>query len=213
MQDTLYLQLDANIMIRHPHVCLQDIARISCSNPKLLNRMRVLPVVTLDPARPGRYVMTVMDLIDLIHQKEPGLTVTPLGETDFILTYEKPAAVHQILHFIKIAAVCLITFFGAAFSIMTFNTDADVGTLFSQIYTQVTGKASNGFTVLEISYSVGLGLGVLFFFNHFGSMKITSDPTPMQVQMRSYEDNINKTIIEDQSRSQPDGDSSRQGPS
>ena len=69
MQDTLYLQLDANIMIRHPHVCLQDIARISCSNPKLLNRMRVLPVVTLDPARPGRYVMTVMDLIDLIHQK------------------------------------------------------------------------------------------------------------------------------------------------
>ena len=44
-------------------------------------------------------------------------------------------------------------------------------------------------------------------------MKITSDPTPMQVQMRSYEDNINKTIIEDQSRSQPDGDSSRQGPS
>ena len=53
MQDTLYLQLDANIMIRHPHVCLQDIARISCSNPKLLNRMRVLPVVTLDPAGPA----------------------------------------------------------------------------------------------------------------------------------------------------------------
>ena len=28
-------------------------------------------------------------------------------------------------------------------------------------------------------------------------MKITSDPTPMQVQMRLYEDDVNTTIIED----------------
>ena len=32
-------------------------------------------------------------------------------------------------------------------------------------------------------------------------MKLTDDPTPMQVQMRLYEDDINTTIIEDISRS------------
>ena len=31
-------------------------------------------------------------------------------------------------------------------------------------------------------------------------MKLTDDPTPMQVQMRLYEDDINTTIIEDISR-------------
>ena len=31
-------------------------------------------------------------------------------------------------------------------------------------------------------------------------MKLTNDPTPMQVQMRLYEDDINTTIIEDISR-------------
>ena len=33
-------------------------------------------------------------------------------------------------------------------------------------------------------------------------MKITTDPTPMQIQMRLYEDNVNKTIIEDIDRMQ-----------
>lgn len=208
MNDTLYLQLDANVIVRHPHVYLQDIARLSCTNPVVLNRLRVMAVANLDPERPGRYVMSVMDLIELIRKKEPALTIAPLGETDFILTYEKPSAHHMILRVIKIAFICLASFFGAAFSIMTFNTDADVGTLFAQIYAQVTGQTSSGFTVLEISYSIGLGLGVLFFFNHFGHMKITSDPTPMQVQMRCYEDDINKTIIEDISRQHSNQESS-----
>lgn len=213
MNDTLYIQLDANVEVHHPHVYLQDIAKMSCTNPKLLNRLRVLPVIHLDPQKPGRYVMSVMDLVELIRQKSPDLTITPIGETTFIITYEKAAPQHLLFRYVKIAAVCLASFFGAAFSIMTFNTDADVGTLFSQIYTQVTGKSSSGFTILEISYSVGLGLGVLFFFNHFGHMKITSDPTPMQVQMRKYEDDVNLTIVEEISRKNANQENTRHFPS
>lgn len=196
MNAVLYMQIDANIQIKHPHIYLQDIARLSCSDSKILNRLRVMPVINLKPDAPGRYVMSVMDLVDKIQQKEPDLTVTPLGETDFILTYEKPGSQNLIFRWLKIAFVCLITFFGAAFSIMTFNADVDVEKLFQQIYFQVTGQNSSGFTPLEIAYSAGLGLGILFFFNHFGHRKITADPTPMQVQMRKYEDDVNTTITE-----------------
>ena len=164
MSDTLYLQLDQNIQINHPHIYLQDIAKLSCSNSKILNRLRVMPVINLDPNKPGRYVMSVMDLISEIKKKEPDLEINNIGEADFIIT---------------------------------FNNDVDVGGLFSQIYTQVTGQTSGHFTVLEITYSIGIGLGVLFFFNHFGHMKITDDPTPMQIQMRLYEENVNKTLIKD----------------
>ena len=196
MNAVLYMQIDANIQIKHPHIYLQDIARLSCSDSKILNRLRVMPVINLKPDAPGRYVMSVMDLVDKIQQKEPDLTVTPLGETDFILTYEKPGSQNLIFRWLKIALVCLVTFFGAAFSIMTFNVDADVEKLFQQIYFQVTGQNSSGFTPLEIAYSVGLGLGILFFFNHFSHRKITADPTPRQVQMRTYEDDVNTTITE-----------------
>lgn len=200
MSDTLYIQTDMNILIKHPHVYLQDIARLSCSNSKVLNRLRVLPVANLNPDTPGRYTMSVMDLVDLIQKKEPDLDITPLGELSFILTYQPPGKPQMIFEILKVVFISLASFFGAAFSIMTFNTDADVGTLFKQIYQQVTGNVSNGFTILEISYSIGLAAGVLFFFNHFGRKKFSADPTPMQMQMRQYEDNVNTTLLEESSR-------------
>ena len=61
MSDTLYLQLDQNIEVTNPHVYLQDIAALSMSDPKILNRLRVMPVIVLDAKKPGRYVMSVSD--------------------------------------------------------------------------------------------------------------------------------------------------------
>ena len=200
MNDTLYIQTEQNVEVHHPHVYLQDIARLSCSNQKILNRLRVMPVANLSPQKPGRYVLFVMDLVREIQQKEPDLAITSIGEPAFLITYQKETGVNLLFRWCKILFVCLATFFGASFSIMTFNNDVDLPALFQQIYTQITGQASTGFTILEISYSIGIGLGVLFFFNHFGRLKLTDDPTPMQVQMRLYEDDVNTTILEDISR-------------
>ena len=52
MSDTLYLQLDQNIEVTNPHVYLQDIAALSMSDPKILNRLRVMPVIVLDAKKP-----------------------------------------------------------------------------------------------------------------------------------------------------------------
>ena len=200
MSDTLYIQTDENIEVHHPHVYLQDIVKLSCSNSKILNRLRVLPVASLDPKRPGRYVLSAMDLIREIQKKEPDLEITHIGEPSFIITYQTKPNTSTAWCWCKVIFVCLASFFGAAFSIMTFNNDVDVPALFQQITAQVTGQNGSSFPALAISYSVGIGLGVLFFFNHFGHIKLTDDPTPMQVQMRLYENDVNTTIIEDQER-------------
>lgn len=202
MSDTLYLQLDQNIEVTNPHVYLQDIAALSMADAKKLNRLRVMQVMVLDPMKPGRYVMSVSDLLKMILKLEPSINISPIGETDFIITYRISSSTGTIFRYVKIFFVCLVSFFGAAFSIMTFNNDVDLGGLFDQLYTLVMGKSSNGFTVLEISYSVGIGLGVLIFFNHFGHAKLSDDPTPMQVQMRTYEDDVNQTLIEQSERTQ-----------
>lgn len=200
MSDILYIQTDENMEVHHPHVYLQDIVKLSCSNSKILNRLRVLPVANLDPKRPGRYILSVMDLIHEIQKKEPDLEITHIGEPSFIITYQTKSNASSAWCWCKVIFVCLASFFGAAFSIMTFNNDVDVPALFRQITTQVTGQDGSFFPALAISYSVGIGLGVLFFFNHFGHIKLTDDPTPMQVQMRLYENDVNTTIIEDQER-------------
>ncbi len=200
MSDTLYIQIDKNVEVHHPHVYLQDIAQLSCSNTKVLNRCRVIPVVNLRPEKPERYVLSVMDLIEMIQRKEENLEICALGEPSVIVSYCEGGTRSKVWDWIKTAVICMATFFGTAFAIMSFNNDVDVTTLFSQLYEQVTGVESDGFTVLEITYSIGIGAGVLFFFNHFGKVKISKEPTPMQIQMRVYEEDVDKTIVEEATR-------------
>ena len=64
----------------------------------------------------------------------------------------------------------------------------------------MTGIEKTGFSVLEFTYSLGIILGVLVFFNHFGKRKFSVDPTPMEVEMRLYENDIQTTIIAENSR-------------
>ena len=54
--------------------------------------------------------------------------------------------------------------------------------------------------MLEVSYSIGIIIGILVFFNHFGKKRFTVDPTPLEVQMRLYENDIQTTLVEDASR-------------
>ena len=123
-----------------------------------------------------------------------------MGETDFFVTYEEKQTAGGMVHWIKAAFVTVISFVGAAFSIMAFNNDVDTTKIFNQIYELVTGEPSSGFTILELTYCIGLVIGILTFFNHFGKKKFTVDPTPMEVEMRLYENDIQTTLVENYSR-------------
>ena len=91
-------------------------------------------------------------------------------------------------------------FVGAAFAIMTFNNDGDVPKIFTDLYMQVMGREPGQVNVLNISYSIGLPLGIIVFFNHFSKVAFSSDPTPLEVQMRTYEDDVDTTLIKNAGR-------------
>lgn len=205
MSDTLYIQIDKNLKITSPKVRLDAIAQLFCKNPAVLNKCKQLYVYEVPEHKPGRYVMSALDIIHRIQEKVQDVEVTHIGEPVFILTYESQQESNLIWNWIKTGLISLITFFGTGFAIMSFNIDSDTNTLFRNIYEQVTGEVSDGFTELEVMYSIGIGIGVIFFFNHFSRKKRTEDPTPLQVQMRIYEDNVDTTVMEDINRSQDGG--------
>ena len=66
MSNTLYMQFDKNVEVRHPHVYLQDVAELSCTDPKVLDRCRVIKILHLDEKKPGRYVVSVNDILKLL---------------------------------------------------------------------------------------------------------------------------------------------------
>ena len=173
MNKTLYLKLNQISEIHEKHVYLKDIAEIYSDDPALMAKCRALKIRTVPDDHNGRYVDSVITVLEKIYELDPQIQINNLGETDFC---------------------------GAAFAIMTFNNDVSVTDAFDQIYLLVTGTSSDGFTILEISYSIGLGLGIVVFFNHFAHWKITTDPTPLEVEMRLYEENVCKTLIQNAGR-------------
>ena len=70
MGDVLYIQTDKNRKITDPHVRLGDISDLTSNNPEVLQRCKVLRVLTLESGKYGRYAVSVMKLIELIQKKE-----------------------------------------------------------------------------------------------------------------------------------------------
>ncbi len=197
---TLYIKGDRDIEVKKQDVTLGDILTMECSDRAMLARIKPLKILKIQKQGKQRFVVSVLKIISCIHEKYPNVEVQNLGETDIIVTFEDQKTPGKLWHVLKAAFVAVVTFCGAAFSIMAFNNDIDVTKLFGQMYELVTGRETDGFTILEITYSAGLTIGILIFFNHFGRRRFTVDPTPMEVQMRLYENDIQTTLVEDAAR-------------
>ena len=197
---TLYLKLNEISEVHEKSVYLKDVAQLYCDDKPTLNRCQALKIKTIHQEKDKRYVENVLEVIEKIHEMDVSIQVTNLGETDFIIDYQKSKSPKYLWQWTKTWFVCIVCFFGAAFAIMTFNNDASVGDVFKEVYKIVMGRESDGFTILGLSYSIGLMLGIVLFFNHFSVWKLSTDPTPLEVEMRLYEDNISKTLIQNDGR-------------
>ena len=196
----LYIKGSRDVEVTKPDVTLGDLLSMESTDKLMLAKVRTLKIVRFKKSGRQRCVVSLLKIIACIHGEFPQADIQNLGETDIIVTYEDQKTPAFAWHIIKTVFVAAVTFFGAAFSIMAFNNDVDVTKLFGQIYELMTGQETNGYTVLEIAYSVGVTAGILIFFNHFGKKRFTVDPTPMEIQMRLYENDIQTTLIENSER-------------
>lgn len=203
--DTLYIKIDKDILVKKRQVTLQDIAKMECTNQAALRQIKQKKIYTFQDKEKERknkkqsVVFSILKIIELIHEDYPNLDISNEGEQDFIIEYV-PQEECVWLEYGKAAVLSVIIFFGAAFTIMAFNNDVGITDVFDKFYLQVMGEEKNGISVLEICYCIGLPLGIIVFFNHFGKKKITMDPTPLQVQMRKYADDIDVIFIENAGR-------------
>ena len=201
---TLHLKIGRNTVVWDRQVRLSDIADMECTDEAALRQLKQKKIYTFREDTGSRknqlVVVSVLKIMEEIHKDYPELEISNEGETDFIIEYvpfpEKP----EWLNITKTIVLCILIFCGAAFTIMAFNNDVGVGDVFAKFYHQVTGIESDGVTELEICYSIGLSFGILIFFNHVGRKKITHDPTPIQIEMRKYESDLDTAFIENAGR-------------
>ena len=199
-QTTVYIKAERNTQMQTDDVFLKDIASLYCEDKVVLARVKAIKLHTFHEKLEKRFFISMTEVIALIKEAVTGVEVESIGEPDMIaerVYVEKKRGAPEVL---KILLVSLVCFFGASFTIMAFHNDIGIVDVFARYYELVMGSKSNGFTVLEISYSIGLAAGIIIFFNHIGGRRITKDPTPIEVEMSTYEEDVEKTLIKTASR-------------
>ena len=186
-------------MVSNKRVTIGDICQVYAQDARVAKEVRKIEVLHIEKNEKKKIAVSVLCLIHKISDSNPEIAVVNVGASDLLVEYRPPAPQQKWKGQVKAALVSIVVFFGSAFTIMTFNEDANVSEVFTRIYTVVAGmEQGNGW--LEVSYCIGLPLGILLFFNHFSSAKLSSDPTPLQIQMRQYEQQEDTTIIENETR-------------
>lgn len=192
--ETVYLKISQVTEVYEPEVFVRDIAKVHCQNKTVAAKVNAIKVISFKKAD-STYIGSVMELLKKMEDTDANIQINSIGEQDFVINYRKRPSGMRAVQWMKTAVMCVTAFFGAAFAIMAFNNDSGVTDIFANLYYLIMKSESNGFTLLEVSYSIGLALGILVFFNHFASWKLTLDPTPIEVEMRLYEENLNKALI------------------
>lgn len=195
-QPVIYIKAEQAIYLNHPDVHIGDVCSVYSAREEIVQEIRNLPIYEFDKEKEGRVFLSILVFIREIERYLSSGEVRNVGEQDMVVYYKPPN--HQknrLWQWIQIGFLCLTCFFGTGISIMGYNNDVDMAKVFDQLYLTFTGVEAKGRTSLELFYSIGLTIGIFLFFNHVPGKKVTSEPTPIQVQMRLYEQDVNQTFI------------------
>lgn len=185
---TVYIKANGNCIVYNKKVTLSDVLKMECTNTAILRSIKQMDLYRFTHAH--AQVFSILKVIERIHQDYPTIKVVNCGESDFIVEYQVDTVRKPLLEKLKLLLVSTIVFFGSAFTIMTFHIDIGIQKVFARFYEQLMGAEKPVVTELEISYSIGLAVGIMIFFNHFNKKKMTKDPTPIEVEMKKYNDDL-----------------------
>ena len=129
IREKVYVKADRNTEVTKRDVTIGDVVKIECTNPTVLARIKSMKLLTFQDSSAksrDRVAVSILKVITLIHEVYPQVEVVNLGEADFIITFEQQSGSGGFVHVLKATAVVLISFTGAAFSIMSFNNDEEI---------------------------------------------------------------------------------------
>lgn len=177
-------------------VYVKDVADVFAPE-SILKQVKNVKLLEIKENKRKNYLITIIDIISAIDKALPGHTLNNVGEMDTVVEYSpKKSKDNSIFKIIKIAAITIILFAGSSTAIMSFHSDSQMAkVLENYYYIFFNEKVENPF-IVDFPYSIGLALGITVFFNHFSGKKLTTDPTPIEVEMSVYETEVTDNIID-----------------
>jgi len=184
MDQTVYIRLRHRIQVRkNDSIILKDIAQI-IANEEVYGQLEKLHVYQVSENDNNIVVIDVMKVIQLITNSFPRADVQTIGPSQVIVGV---ISKKKKISFPVFLSVWLLLFIGAALTIMNFHEDVSMRIVHQRIYTILTGEVDEKPLVFQIPYSIGLGMGMILFFNHIFKKRLNEEPSPLEVEMFNYQ--------------------------
>lgn len=146
-------------------------------------------------------VFDAMEIISIIKNAVPNIEVQSIGGAH---TVAKLNGRHRKAPAILVFFVWMLLFVGSGLAIMNFHEDVSMAEVHQKIYYLFTGTKNEYPLLLQIPYSLGLGLGMILFFNHLFHKKFNEEPSPLEVEVFKYEQDLEHFIVDQELRDERD---------
>ena len=192
----IYLKLKKKVSLSGvSQITVKDVAEV-VATADVSAKLEPTKIMDVDAQLKAGYLVSVTDVVKLVKKAYPEASVVSLGEMDAWVDYSPAHTRESVwIRWGKIAMVSVVLFVGSATAIMSFHNDAEIPKVFQGVFEMIFGYRSENPTLIEVPYSFGLALGIIVFFNHALGRKFTDDPTPIEVQMSLYDDEVSDTVI------------------
>lgn len=191
MEKTIYIRMRNRVQVKpEESLKLKDIAQV-IAGEEIYEKLNSLQILKINP-KDHIHIIDVMKVIKFITGIFPEYEVQALGPPQTIIEviYRKKGM--SIPYFVL---VWFLLFFGAALTIMNFHEDVSMQSVQERLYTILTGKVEEKPLMFQIPYSIGIGLGMILFFNHVFKKRINEEPSPLEVEMFNYQQSLDQYVI------------------
>jgi stage V sporulation protein AA len=195
--NTLYVRLRKRLVIRPGDaVRLGDAARLLADDERE-RRLGELVLYRHRPEDGDRVVIDMLHVIRAVSEAEPGLDVEFVGEPQTLVTVaarpQKPLPG-------MLAVAWLLLFFGSGLAIMNVHADVGMMEVHRRMTELITGTKPERPLWFQIPYSIGVGLGMVLFFNRVIRRKLSEEPSPLEVELYLYQENVDAYVVADEMR-------------
>lgn len=205
----IYIQLKNRLSVpKGQGVLLRDVAYL-IADPQLREPLYSILLLQPEQSDGNLILIDLLTIIPRIQELVPDADIQPIGEGRTIVQIEGPGEARKpsVALFVL---VWLLLFFGSALTIMNFHADVNMQEVHIRVVEMLTGRRDEHPYMFQIAYSLGIGFGMVIFFNHLFKKKWNEEPTPLEVEMFLYQKNIDHYVVHEEyskmnNRTEPTG--------
>ncbi|MDR1703416.1 MAG: stage V sporulation protein AA [Clostridiales bacterium] len=192
----IYIKIAKKVSITAKgHITVGDVCELAAPD-NTVKRINEVKLRETAGSKKDIYVISVTEIVSAIEKALPGIVIHSVGEKDVVVEYSRDKKKdNPVFTWLKIAIIGLIFAVGASSAIMSFHNDAEIPKVLRAYNKMFTGVDDEEPRAVQISYSAGLALGIIIFFNHIGGKKLSCDPTPLEIEVSEYDDMVTDALI------------------